>query len=71
MTHYKADTTNDNVAKQLKAQSSAPLTAELERLSNELNTDIRDNLPPQMLAVVVGVLKLVEDIAEVPHENRK
>ncbi len=71
MTHYKADTSNDNIAKQLKKQTTTPLTDELERLSNELNTDIRDNLPPQMLAVVVGVLKLVEDIAEVPHENNQ
>ncbi len=71
MKYYKADTTNDNIAKQLKERSKTPLTVELERLSSELNTDIRDNLPPQMLAVVVGVLKLVEDIAEVPRENNK
>ncbi len=71
MTYYKADKSNQNIAKQLKDQSTQPVTAELERLSNELNTDIRDNLPPQMLAVVVGVLKLVEDIAEVPHESNQ
>lgn len=27
-----------------------------------LTTDLRDNLPPQLLAVIAGVLKLVEGI---------
>lgn len=59
---YTPDNRNISVAKELKEKTSSPVTEELNRLSQMLDTDIRENLPPQMLSVVVGVLKLVENI---------
>ncbi len=53
---------NLNIARELREQSTVPVEEELSRLSQELDTDIRENLPPQMLAVVVGVLKLIEGL---------
>ncbi len=64
MKQYKSETANINIAKELQASSSVAVESELSRLANELDTDIRENLPPQMLAVVVGVLQLIEGIEE-------
>ncbi len=61
---YQADNSNLNIANELIEKSTVPVEEELSRLSQELDTDIRENLPPQMLAVVVGVLKLIEGIEE-------
>ncbi len=69
MKKYSVDRSNESVAEALKGDARMPLSGELDRLANQIDTDIRDNLPPQMLAVVVGVLKMVEDIAEVPDED--
>ncbi len=71
MIKYTADHSNESVAEALKGDAKVPLSGELDRLANQIDTDIRDNLPPQMLAVVVGVLKMVEDIAEVPNEDNQ
>lgn len=37
-------------------------------LESLVTTDLRENLPPQLLAVVTGVLKLVEHL-EVPNHE--
>ncbi len=66
---YSADKRNENIAKELKDKATVPVSQELNRLSQTLDTDIRENLPPQMLAVVVGVLKLVENIEDDQHES--
>lgn len=64
MSQYSADHSNEQVAKELLKRTTEPITSEVERLAQQLDTDIRENLPPQMMAVVVGVLKLVEEIEE-------
>ncbi|MCK8059788.1 MULTISPECIES: hypothetical protein [unclassified Fusibacter] len=66
----KKQSENTQIASELLKRSATPIEQELERLSEELDTDIRDNLPPQMLAVVVGVLKLIEDIEEKKDEDQ-
>jgi type III secretion system FlhB-like substrate exporter len=61
------------VLETIKANSSMSLEEDLVRLEHQLDTDVRDNLPPQLLAVVVGVLKMVNHIhpseKEVDHEG--
>ncbi len=71
MIKYSVDHSNESVAEALKGDAKVPLSGELDRLANQINTDIRDNLPPQMLAVVVGVLKMVEDIADEPNQDNQ
>jgi type III secretion system FlhB-like substrate exporter len=70
MMTLKKQSENTQIASELKDKTKTPITEELERLSEELDTDIRDNLPPQMLAVVVGVLKLIENIEVKKSEGK-
>lgn len=57
--------TNRNMATisaQLLAKSERPIEDNPVRLEHQLDTDLQENLPPQLLAVVVGVLKMVEGL---------
>ncbi len=51
-----------NVAKEFKEKSKADITNDIEFLSESLDTDIRENLPPQMLAVVSAVISIIEEL---------
>lgn len=55
---------NEPVAKSLLRDAKKPIENDLDRLAQTLDTDIRENLPPQMMAVVVGVLKMVEGLED-------
>lgn len=70
MKPYKSDTTNQKIAEDLQNKSKIAITDEIDRLSQELDTDVRENLPPQMMAVVVGVLQLIEDIEGEQRESK-
>jgi type III secretion system FlhB-like substrate exporter len=70
MIPLKKQSENTQIASELIEKARSPITEELERLSEELDTDIRDNLPPQMMAVVVGVLKLIENIEVKKSESK-
>ncbi len=53
---------HSSVAKDFKQKSSADITDDIEFLSESIDTDIRENLPPQMLAVVSAVISIIEEL---------
>ncbi len=50
------------IARDFKEHSNVDITDDMDFLSESLSTDIRENLPPQMLAVVGAVLSVIEDL---------
>lgn len=52
---------NDQVAQDMLA-SGRSLTRSADVLSEVIDTDVRDNLPPQMLAVITAVFRVIEDM---------
>lgn len=43
---------------------------DFKTLKNQINMDIRENIPPQLISIVSGIVNIVEKI-EVEDENKK
>lgn len=64
MLYTKKKSDNQRVARKI-LDSNAAITCQDELVLAEIiDTDIRENLPPQMLAVVNAVIKVIEDLEE-------
>lgn len=53
---------NHKIAKKMIADSNALKNNNPDVLSEIIDTDIRENLPPQMMAVVQAVFKVIEEL---------
>lgn len=61
MREIKKKSENENIAGEL-LRSGLSLTEDVDVLSEIIDTDVRDNLPPQMLAVITSVFRVIEEI---------
>ncbi len=50
------------VAKAMKQNSKEKVTDDIDFLAESLDTDIRENLPPQLHAVVGAVLSAIKEL---------
>lgn len=58
------------ISEQLLAKSERQIENNPVRLAHQLDTDLQENLPPQLLAVVVGVLKMVEGLEQEENQQK-
>ncbi len=61
MKDIKKESNNLMVAEDL-LKNSDKVSRDKDVLAEIIDTDIRENLPPQMLAVINSVFKVIEDI---------
>lgn len=50
-------------------EAGIPIEKETSTLKNQLNTDIRDNVPPQIYSVVSGIIGLITKLEEVDKDE--
>lgn len=61
MREYRRKSDNEQIAAEMLLSSHA-ITEDRDVLSEIIDTDVRDNLPPQMLAVMAAVFRVIEEI---------
>lgn len=50
-------------------EADIPIEKDASTLKNQLNTDIRDNVPPQIYSVVSGIIGLITKLEEVDKDE--
>ncbi len=63
MKTIKKESSNIKIAESM-INSPALVSKDKNVLSEIIDTDIRENLPPQMLAVINSVFKVIEELEE-------
>ncbi len=63
MKTIKKSSSNIKIAENM-INSSANVSKDKDVLSEIIDTDVRENLPPQMLAVINSVFKVIEELEE-------
>lgn len=61
MREIKKKSENEKIAAEMLG-SGLSMTTDVDVLSEIIDTDVRDNLPPQMLAVITSVFRVIEEI---------
>ncbi len=64
MKSIKKESDNLRIAEQIIEKSGDKVSKDPNVLSEIIDTDIRENLPPQMLAVINAVFNVIEEIEE-------
>ena len=58
----------ENFAKELEKkakENNIPIEKDIKTLKNEIDSDLRDNVPPQIYSVVSGIIDLLNKLEEV------